>query len=228
MNDQEEENDLGNLDVQTLLNLSIGKSDNTYAGATKKPAKIDQNLVLYIQRGRERRLPIKRTISEAFCEEVTAKAFDLEEDQFNKVQIAWTDHHLGRGIVICLDQYTTAWVKTQAEAFSYEGSKIRAWSQDEFGTRIVYQGFLHSSYWWKQNGPASLAKILKKNKITAGEFQLLSYQKRKKGVFIRWEADTALSASLDGHTFLNCGNCRLILQKKVIKSAPADVAMEEK
>ena len=58
-----------------------------------------------------------------------------------------------------MDQYTADWIKTQAEAFNYEGQTSRAWSRNELGTRNLYQGFLHSNYWWNKRGPSILAKI---------------------------------------------------------------------
>ena len=55
-----------------------------------------------------------------------------------------------------------------------------------------------------------------------GKFQLLSYQARPKGVFLRFEADGLLDASLDIHGFsLNAGTCRLVLTKKVTKAGAA-------
>ena len=215
----EDENQIvENLDEETLLNLSASnKEQGTYSSAAKKP-KVDQDLMLYVQKGTEKREVISKTLFNAFCDNFSDKLFS-DEKMFLSVNIDWTDHHLGRGLIACLDKDTAAWVKAQAEAFSFEGQTIRAWSRYEFGSRIVYQGFLHSSYWWGKNGPSELAKILRLNKISGGNFQLISFQKRQKGVFIRWEADDALAQQLDQHKSLNCGRCRLLLEKKIHKSA---------
>ena len=97
--------------------------------------------MLYVQKGTEKREVISKTLFNAFCDNFSDKLFS-DEKMFLSINIDWTDHHLGRGLIACLDNDTAAWVKAQAEAFSFEGQTIREWARDEFGSRVVYQGFL--------------------------------------------------------------------------------------
>ena len=71
---------------------------------------------------------------------------------------------------------------------------------------------------------------MKKNCLgESGKFQVISYQKHKSGVFVRFEADAELSNAIDNHAHvLRAGICRVILKKKIItpKFATTAVANE--
>ena len=217
----------GNLSVEVVEKIASKHVKNTYAGATSKP-KVDMKNLVYVQKGRERRAPIKGLFM-AFMSRMHYNMWNLPAAEFEKINIDWTDHHLGRGLVACMDLESTAYVKKEADTFQKEGETVRAWLKHEFGIQTTYQGFLHSEIWGTYKGPAAITWILKKNGlIENGKFQVLCYQKHKNGVFCRFECDDELAAAIDshGHT-LRAGICRVILKKKVITPTFAGSAEAE-
>ena len=215
--------ELEELDDDTLDAIALSNTDGTkqsYANVAKKKS-MDQQFLLYIQNGHVRREPITRSLFEAFMEELQNHIWTLDANEAAKIKIAWNDFHLGHGLVACLDNYTTAYIKKYAEAFNLEGSTLRAWARADFGERVVFSGFLHGKLWTRKKGPQALSTILKRNELD-GKFQLLSYQARPKGVFLRFEPDNELDVSLGNHGYaINAGTCRLVLTKKVTKAGAA-------
>ena len=188
----------------------------SYAAAAKKE-KIDQDLILYVQRGKEKREPLPNSIWEVFIKQIMKTLMSMDVAVIQNVNIGWMDHKLGRGIICCLDSQTTAWVKAQAESFNHEGFTIRAWSRNEFGKRIIFQGFLHNKvFWWEKEGPSALAWILKINQIKdAGRFSVITYSKRPNGVWLRFESDPPLKEAIEAKKCkLSAGVCRLDLELK--------------
>ena len=58
--------------------------------------------------------------------------------------------------------------------------------------------------------------------LCKGKFQVISYKKQKKGVFMKFEADDELAKAIDGHGHsLRAGICRVVLKKKVITNKVA-------
>ena len=216
----------GDLSIEEVENVASQHASSSYAGAASKP-KVDMKNLVYIQKGRERREPIPKGLFLAFMSRLHYNMWNLPEEEFNKINIDWSDHHLGRGLVACMDEETTAYVKVQADTFQQEGDFVRGWLRNEFGIQNTYQGFLHNEIWGNYRGPAAVSWILKKNGLNDhGKFQLISYQKHKSGVFVRFEADAELSNAIDNHGLvLRAGICRVILKKKVITPTFAATAM---
>ena len=212
---------------EVVENIANNQNGATYAGAASRPV-INYKYLVYIQKGRLRREPITKALFLAFMTKLQSKLWVLPKEEFEKVNIDWSDHHLGRGLVACMDQETAAFVKAEAETFEHESSTVRAWLKDEFGVHTMYQAFLHNEIWWDQRGPAALAWIMKKNGlIERGKFQVITYQKHRKGVFLRFEADDELAAAIDDHGLvLRAGICRVVLKKKVITPKAADEACD--
>ena len=219
---------LGQSDLERLA----AKNSQTYADAAKKPAKpqVDLNNLVYIQKGQQRREPIGQPLFLAFMEYLDNQVWSLNPETFKSIRIDWSDHHLGRGLVACLDAATAAFVKLKAESFIHEGITVRGWSRDEFGTQIVFQGFLHSPVWKKKKASATIAKILKMNGLlNSGKFQVITYQKHLKGVFVRFEVCEGLESAILQHGLsLNCGICRLVLEKRVQKYEKITESDEDK
>ena len=193
-----------------------GKGSKTYSKAAKKP-KLDQDLILYIQLGREKRDILPKAVWEAFADGLTKALLSMDPKLVATLNIEWMDYHLGRGIIACSDLKTTAWLKGLAEAFNHEGSTVRAWSRNEFGIRTIFQGFLHYKRWWTMTGPQALKWILEINELDKlGKFSVLTYSKKPKGVWIRFEAEEAIIAGIDAkNRKLKAGWCNLHLEKKV-------------
>ena len=188
----------------------------SYVEAAKKK-KLDQDLILYIQKGQERREPLPSKIWEIFAKGLMTKIMGMDPELACEIDIEWMDHKLGRGIIACNDSKTTDWVKTLSESFSYEGFTLRAWSRNEFGKRIICQGFLHNkTVWMEKSGPSALAWILKNNKIKdTGRYSVITYAPRKFGVWLRFECDQPLMEAIEAkNCSLKAGCCRLVLEKK--------------
>ena len=215
---------LGRSELESLA----AKNSQTYAEAAAKPP-LDVNNLVYIQKGQQRREPIGQPLFLAFMQYLDDQVWNLNPETFNTINIDWSDHHLGRGLVACLDDATAAFVKTKAESFEHEGNTVRGWSRDEFGPQIVFQGFLHSPVWKKKRPSATIAKILKMNGLlNSGKFQVITYQKHIKGVFVRFEVCEELESAILKHGLsLNCGICRLVLEKRVQKFEKITPAEED-
>ena len=155
----------GNLSIEVVESVAANHDTNNYAGAADKP-KVDMKNLVYVQRGRERRLPIPKGLFMAFMTRLHYNMWNLENEEFKKINIDWSDHHLGRGLIACMDVDSTAYVKRQADTFVKEGETVRAWLKHEFGKQTTYQGFLHSEIWGNYRGPAAVAWILKKNNLS--------------------------------------------------------------
>ena len=223
---------VGNLEDEQIENLHTTYA--SVAGSASETPMVDKKNVLYVQNGNIRREPITKALFGAFMAwlqstivEISERPMIVELDPDDNLlwvpDLAWSSHHLGRGIVACNDEKTTAWVKTQAESFNSEGKTIRAWSRNEFGCQTVYQGFLHSTAWLdkKWTGPKVCAWIFKINNLKdTGKYQVMLFKKVTNGVFLRFEADKTLEEALDKTNYsLKAGICRLVLSKKVIKNS---------
>ena len=213
-----ESSQLGNLSKERLATIASehAEKEGTYAGAASKPEVDIKNLV-YIQKGHERRETITKPLFLAFMAKLNETIWNLPENEFEKINIAWSDHDLGRGLIAAMDNETTAFVKKAAETFNHEGQTVRGWTRDEFGIQIIYQGFLHTTLWHNYRGPRAVNMILKKNNLLdAGKYQVIAFEKHRKGVFLRFETETKLSKAIDEHGLsLRAGICRLVLKKKV-------------
>ena len=222
---------VGNLEDEQIQNLHTTYA--SVAGSASDTPMVDKKNVLYIQNGHIRREPITKALFGAFMAWLQSTIIEISERPVVELDpdenllwvpdLAWSSHHLGRGIVACNDEKTTAWVKTQAESFNSEGKTIRAWSRNEFGCQVVYQGFLHSTAWLdkKWTGPKICAWIFKINNLKdTGKFQVMLFKKVINGVFLRFEADKTLEEALDKTNYsLKAGICRWVLSKKVINNS---------
>ena len=205
-----------NLTKEEVAKIAGNQSGSTYAAAAKKPA-INEKWLLYLQNGKERRDPIAKPLFLTFMSNLQSRMWKLPKEDFDKINLDWSDHHLGRGLIACMDENSATFVKAEAEAFNFEGQTVRAWLKDEFGTLTTYQAFLHNEVWGDIRGPQAIGWILEKNGLLdKGKFQVISYQRHKKGVFCRFEADASLEKAINehGHT-LRAGICRVVLKKKV-------------
>ena len=142
----------------------------------------------------------------------------MPKPEFDRINIDWSDHHLGRGLLACTDEFTSRFIKERAEAFIFEGQTVRAWLKDEFGKTNIYQTFLHNEVWFDIRGAQALGWILEKNGLLGkGQFQVICYKRQRNGVFCRFEASDDLAMAIDAHGHsLRAGICRVVLKKKVI------------
>ena len=204
------------------------KGKKSYVKAVKKQ-KLDQDLILYVQLGREKREILPKAIWENFAEGLTKALLNMDVKDVASIGIEWMDYHLGRGIIACSDVKTSAWLKNLAQAFNHEGSTVRAWSRNEFGVRTVYSGFLHDKRWWNLRGPSALKWIMEINSLDQlGKFQVLTYTKKPNGVWIRFEGEDSLIAGIDAKNLtLKAGWCTLYLEKKVNNLSITDEGLDK-
>ena len=208
-----------NLSQEEVAEIAGNHGGSTYAAAAKKPA-INYKWLIYLQKGKERREPIAKPLFLTFMSNLQSRMWKLPKVEFDMINLDWSDFHLGRGLIACMDENSATFVKAEAEAFNFEGQTVRAWLKDEFGTLTTYQAFLHNEVWGDIRGPQAIGWILEKNSLLdKGKFQVISYQRRKKGVFCRFEASDSLEKAIDehGHT-LRAGICRVVLKKKKVTS----------
>ena len=205
-----------NLSKEEVAEIAGNQSGSTYAAAANKPA-INDKWLIYLQYGKEKREPIAKPLFLTFMSNLQSRMWKLPKEEFDKINLDWSDHHLGRGLIACMDENSATFVKAEAEAFNYEGQTVRAWLKDEFGTLTTYQAFLHNEVWGDIRGPQAIGWILEKNGLLEkGKFQVICYQRHKKGVFARFEASDGLEKAIDEHGHsLRAGICRVVLKKKV-------------
>ena len=212
-----------NLSEDVVAEIASNHTETgTYAEAASKKKIVYQHLT-YLQKGQQRREPITKALFLTFMSSLQSIMWKMPKLEFDCINIDWSDHHLGRGLIACMDESSSRFVKKQAEVFNFEGQTVRAWLKDEFGTTNSYQTFLHNEVWIDIRGPQALGWILEKNGLlNKGKFQVISYKKQKKGVFMRFEADDELAKAIDGHGHsLRAGICRVVLKKKVITNKVA-------
>ena len=208
-----------NLSKEEVAEIAGNQSGSTYAAAANKPA-INDKWLIYLQYGKEKREPIAKPLFLTFMSSLQSRMWKLPKEEFDKINLDWSDHHLGRGLIACMDENSATFVKAEAEAFNYEGQTVRAWLKDEFGTLTTYQAFLHNEVWGDIRGPQAIGWILEKNGLLEkGKFQVICYQRHKKGVFARFEASDGLEKAIDEHGHsLRAGICRVLLKKKKVTS----------
>ena len=130
-------------DEVVALIASNHKNGSTYADAVSKK-KIVYKYLTYVQKGRERRDPITKALFLTFMSSLQSGIWKMPKPEFDRINIDWSDHHLGRGLIACTDEFTSRFIKERAEAFIFEGQTVRAWLKDEFGKTNIYQTFLHN------------------------------------------------------------------------------------
>ena len=59
--------------------------------------------------------------------------WNLPAAEFEKINIDWTDYHLGCGLVACMDLESIAYVKQKAHTFQKGSETVRAWLKHKFG-----------------------------------------------------------------------------------------------
>ena len=204
-------------DEVVALIASSHKNGSTYADAVSKK-KIVYKYLTYVQKGRERRDPITKALFLTFMSSLQSGIWKMPKPEFDRINIDWSDHHLGRGLIACTDEFTSRFIKERAEAFIFEGQTVRAWLKDEFGITNIYQTFLHNEVWFDIRGAQALGWILEKNGLLGkGQFQVICYKRQRNGVFCRFEASDDLAMAIDAHGHsLRAGICRVVLKKKVI------------
>ena len=204
-------------DEVVALIASSHKNGSTYADAVSKK-KIVYKYLTYVQKGHKRRDPITKALFLTFMSSLQSGIWKMPKPEFDRINIDWSDHHLGRGLIACTDEFTSRFIKERAEAFIFEGQTVRAWLKDEFGKTNIYQTFLHNEVWFHIRGAQALGWILEKNGLLGkGQFQVICYKRQKNGVFCRFEASDDLAMAIDAHGHsLRAGICRVVLKKKVI------------
>ena len=188
-----------------------------YAAAKKK--KLSYPYAVYIHRGTKDRQQLPRPIFNAFEKFLwqTREAIDAEENE--KIQIEWLCLLKGIGIVICLDSFTSAYVKKLAATFSFppEGQTIRGWSKWERSSAILFKFYVHSVYIKSLKPEKAIDKILKMNKLE-GDFVVNRWDKKSQnGVFCEMEPKGKLLLALANWKRLRAPSCTIILEKRIRK-----------
>ena len=222
MESQHLENELSDLD-ESELSECIGSMDlgvTSYAGAASKP-KIDTTLVVYFHKSEIRREPVQKAHFDEFMQKILAELSESQE-LIAKINIDWSSYSMGRGIIACLDHETISYVKSKAKNFCLKSNndlKFRVWTKNEFGDRDIFEGFLHGHAWKEKKGLEVLRWILSINGLKQSKPSLILYKKHEKGVFLRFEADSALTSALKNKSLrLKAGICVLRLKHKHLQA----------
>ena len=121
--------------IDEVFDDNGGSSSGNYAAAAAKKKK-DYPYLLFVQRGKERRLGIRKAHFSAFEDHIWKVRVALSAEENEKILIEWVSWTGGCGLVAATDAHSAAWIKNQAASFIYETESCRAWS------RYVTQYFL--------------------------------------------------------------------------------------
>ncbi len=212
-------------DMENLEKSGRNKDDAGGAGTSgtqKAKFKQDEGIVLYLHRGQDEagKAAVNAATFDQFTEKVYEDILSMDEILRKNIRLKWMQYKDGKGQILCADAETATWVKQEASSFKIEGIPSRAWSRDELGQRIVFQGPISGLFRQRRQGPRAISEILKLNGWTPqkGRFQVLTYDATYNGVYIRFQADDKLAAFLEevGPVY-SAGNCTFTLSKKLMK-----------
>ena len=167
------------------------------AVAAKQPRK-EYPFLVYLQSTKVRRERITFKEYESFTEffEEQFKLLPLEER--SKVDIDWSDYHMGRGLFACCDEPTANFVQELADAFTFGEKVFKGWLKSEFGDRYTYYMWLPGVSWCNKSPGQAMALIFRTTNVVLGDWKVTKYEKnrQKKGAFCIFEADAKLASSL--------------------------------
>ena len=176
------------------------------AAAIKKPP-TDYSFALYVQRGKVRREAIARGHFDAFMRHCFMERLQYTKEKNASIHIdfeAWKD---GYGVVACLDNISSDWIKGLAADFQYGSETTRAWSRWERGQAWVFSGFLHGNHFKSLKPKFAISSILKINGLK-GEFEDITWNtKTPNGVYVSFVPIGPLLQELEGKKKLNGGTC---------------------
>ena len=117
-----------NKSINEVLGDNGGDGDGSYAAAAAKPKK-EYPYLLFIQRGKDRRLGIRKAHFAAFEDYIWKMRVVMPAEENEKILIEWVSWTGGCGLVAADNAHSAAWVKTQAASFVHETESCRAWSR---------------------------------------------------------------------------------------------------
>ena len=128
---EEEEKIMSTDEISQSIDNVIAKDDvgsGSYASAAAKPKK-EYPYLLFVQRGKDRRLGIRKAHFAAFEDHIWKMRVALPPEENQKILIEWVSWTGGCGLIAADDAHSAAWVKAQAATFIYESETCRAWSR---------------------------------------------------------------------------------------------------
>ena len=141
--------------------------------------------------------------------------FSVEEEDL--INIEFTHHEDGIGVVACGDSHTLQFIKKEALSFIYEKKTIRAWARWERGSAMVYHGFLHGENFKTEKPNFVIGQAMKKRKYPGTFDNCVFDTKVTDGVYVSFEPDATLAAELDKTMVLRVRAHRIKLNKRMRK-----------
>ena len=182
-----------------LQKMGITVSDpSTFkdAVASKQPRK-DYPYLVYLQASKTRREKISFKEFETFMEFYEKYYILLPMEERSKVNLDWSDYHMGRGLLAACDQPTAQFIKELADHFTIGERVFKGWLKTEFGDRYTYQMWLPGPTWCKKSPSQAMTFIFRQVNVVFGEWKVTKYQKTpRKGAYIIFEADKKLASSI--------------------------------
>ena len=208
----------GSLDKEevNVAGSSGGASSWAEAAAGGRKVKKDYPFTLYVQKGTTKREPISKAHFTAFEKFLWKERFKLSQEDNEKIVIDFVAHSNGYGIVACVNQTSSNWVKKVTQGFKHGGEGTRAWSRWERSSAVIFSGWLGGSC-FKDNDMKPnyvLSNILKLNSLQ-GNFEILSWEKKAGGCWISFEPRGPLVGKLQNMKRLNAGISTLVLHKRL-------------
>ena len=194
---------------------------SSYAVKAKK-AKVDYPFALYILAGSEERknLTLHHYVGyEEFLFNSVVRA-GLEEG--SKIKIDFSIFRNTYGLIACVDEFTSQYVKNLTKAYKYEEETTRAWNRWESEEATIYSVFLSGAMFQQPRCKPNwiCGKILDLNQLP-GDFRSATLDKKsnRDGAYLSFECTSKqLMDGLNARTRLNCILSNPVIHKRVRKS----------
>ena len=207
-------------------------SSATYAGKAKK-VKQDYPFALYVLAESENLAEnLSKKHYAAFEEFIWHARLKLSLVQNKKLLIDWMIYRDNSyGLIACADRDTAVWVKTQANAFKYEGKSTRPlfrWEQED---TWIFSMFLTGDYFKKKECKPNwiTGQIFALNGLD-GQFRNATLDKKtnQDGAYLSFEpVGKKLTDQLASMSILECNLCRPELQRRLRKQRSESEFLEQ-
>ena len=113
--------------------------------------------------------------------------------------------------------------------FSFSGSTMKAWGQNQQPKRKMFEGFLIGTSWGEMSGAEALTWVLKMNNLeNVGKFEILSYKETPKGVYCAFDPSDELEKALEKNgPALKAGICTFVVHKRVVKHGAPSAKLDK-
>ena len=200
-----------------------GASGGTFSYAVKaKKAKVDYPFALYILAGSEERKNLTLHHYVGYEEFLFNSVVRAGMEEGSKIKIDFSIFRNTYGLIACVDEFTSQYVKNLTKAYKYEEETTRAWNRWESEEATIYSVFLSGAMFQQPRCKPNwiCGKILDLNQLP-GDFRSATLDKKSNpdGAYLSFECTSKqLIDGLNARTRLNFILSNPVIHKRVRKS----------